>query len=303
MNPKVSVIISTKNSAAFIASCLSSLKSQTYDHIEVIVIDHPQTEDNTFQIAQQYADKVYKYGQERCSQRNYGARHARGKYILIIDSDMELSPAVISACVAKMESDGELRGLIIPEESFGRGFWAQCKKLEKSFYLGVGWIEAARFFRLNDFRRVGGYNEQLIMGEDWDLSQRIGRLGRFGRVTEFIYHNEGHINLLSTLRKKIYYARIFKKYAYATRQQSDFDHQSSVWQRFGLFFSQPRKLFARPWIGLGLIFMKTAELGAGALTIIFSDPRLGFQLLLKRSWELIANSFNYIYQSARSFLF
>lgn len=303
MNPKVSIIISTKNSAEMIAGCLASIKAQTYENIEIIVVDHPLTVDHTFQIAQRYTDKVFKHGEERCSQRNYGASIARGKYLLIIDSDMELSPGVVAACVSQMGADRELAGVVIPEESFGQGFWAQCKKLERSFYLGVDWIEAARFFRREDFITIGGYNEQLIMGEDWDLAQRLSGLGKTGRIIEFIYHNEGRIDLIKTLKKKLYYAGIFKKYAFHTQSSADFSRQSSVWQRYGLFFSQPGKLMANPALGIGMLFMKTCELGAGAVAIIISDPWLGFRLLVNRSRELLVNSVNYIYYLAIGWLF
>lgn len=303
MSPKVSIIISTKNSADVIANCLSSIKSQTYDNIEIIVVDHPQTTDNTFQISQQYTEKVFKYGVERCPQRNFAVQKAEGKYLLVIDSDMELSPQVVEACVAKMENNSRLAGVIIPEESFGQGFWAQCKKLERSFYLGIDWIEAARFFRRADFQKIGGYNEKLVMGEDWDLSQRISQLGQTGRITEFIYHNEGQISLIKTLQKKLYYAQIFKQYAQHTQAQSDFDNQSSVWQRYALFFAHPKKLFAKPWLGIGMLFMKTSELGAGALAIIISDPWLGIRLVYKRSRELLGNSFSWVVSSVKSLIF
>ena len=74
-----------------------------------------------------------------------------------------------------MREDG-VAAVVIPEESFGTGFWAQCKRLERSFYLGVIWMEAARFFRKTDFDTVHGYDESLVSGEDWDLAQRIARL-------------------------------------------------------------------------------------------------------------------------------
>ncbi len=59
---------------------------------------------------------------------------------------MELTPKVIELSVGKMTNDSAVQGVIIPEESFGIGFWAQCKALERSFYVGNDDVEGARFF-------------------------------------------------------------------------------------------------------------------------------------------------------------
>ena len=141
----VSIIIPTKNSSTTLGACLKSIKNQTYKNIELIVVDNNST-DETKVIAKKYTDKVFNKGPERSAQRNYGVKQSNGEYTLIIDSDMELSEKVVENCVKKIQSNTHIKAIIIPEESFGVGFWAQCKKLERSFYIGVDWIEAARFF-------------------------------------------------------------------------------------------------------------------------------------------------------------
>jgi glycosyltransferase involved in cell wall biosynthesis len=267
--PLVSVIVPTRNSAEFLDACLSSIKNQTYKNIEIIVVDNNST-DNTKEIAKKYTKNVFNKGPERSAQRNYGAKNAKGKYFLFIDSDMELTPKVVGDCVQKIQSDEKIKALIIPEKSVGIGFWAQCKALERSFYVGVDWLEAARFFEKNLFQKMGGFNENLISAEDWDLSQRVSTFGKKGRINNFIFHNEGRPSLIQTLSKKFYYAKFIKKYQIEQKKSSFFLKQSSIIDRYKLFFSQPKKLFKNPLVGIGMIFMKTCEFGFGGVGYIIS---------------------------------
>ena len=80
-NPLVSVIITTKNSSRTLETCLKSIKDQTYKNIELIVIDNNSI-DNTKEIAKKYTNKVFNYGPERSAQRNFGAKQAKGEYLL-----------------------------------------------------------------------------------------------------------------------------------------------------------------------------------------------------------------------------
>jgi len=263
-SPLVSVIVPTKNSAQFLDACLLSIQKQTYPNIELIVVDNFST-DATREIARKYTSAFFQIGPERSTQRNHGAKMASGEYVVFIDSDMIVSEHVISQCVEKMR-DPSIKGIIIPEESFGEGFWAQCKKLERSFYVGVDAIEAARFFRKVDFDDVGGYNESLISGEDWDLSDRIEMNGPLSRISEFIYHNEGHIRLMQTLKKKYYYAKMANAYLSESQNiPTAQKRRQGIIGRYWLFLSQPAKLFRNPIRGLGLLFMKTLEFGVGSI--------------------------------------
>lgn len=272
LKPIVSVIVPTKNSSATLDKCLDSIKNQTYPNIEIVVVDNFSTDD-TPKIAKKYTKKFYSKGPERSPQRNYAASKAEGKYVAIIDSDMILSPAVIAECVETIEASTKVAGVIIPEESFGEGFWAQCKKLERSFYVGVSYMEAARFFRKSDYLAAGGYDETMVSGEDWDLSQRIETRGTHGRIPSFIYHNEGHISLWKSIKKKFYYAEKFAKYKNSDAASSKVSQQTSVVGRYKLFFSNPKKLFKKPLLGVGMLFMKTCEFGFGAAGYLKSKVR------------------------------
>lgn len=262
--PVVSVIVPTKNSEKTLAECLQSVKNQTYKNIEIIVVDN-NSADDTKKIAKKFTDKVFNKGPERCTQRNYAVKQSTGDYVFIIDSDMKLSPKVVESCLKSINSNVENAGVIVPEESFGEGFWSQCKKLERSFYIGVPFMEAARFFRKDIYLKVGGYDEDMISGEDWDLSQRIEEIAKISRIDELIYHNEGRIALVKTLKKKYYYATMLSKYLKKTDATEKAGNQTSILLRYKLFFNQPKKLFQNPILGIGILFMKTAEFGFGGI--------------------------------------
>jgi glycosyltransferase involved in cell wall biosynthesis len=267
--PLVSIVIPTKNRPAMTAAAVRSAIAQTYDNVEVIVVDGNST-DNTREVCSDAGAKVIHFkeeGDHRCAQRNLGVEQAKGKYVLIMDSDMTLTENVVKECVEKMEGDPSIAGLVIPEESFGEGFWAQCKALEKKFYQGVPWMEAARFYPRELYLQLGGYNPALTSGEDWDLSQRASEHGRIDRVQAHINHDEGKITLWVTIKKKYYYATKFKEYKNKT-QSANVTAQTSIIKRYALFFAKPALIVTHPLQWLGMLVMKTGEFGAGATVII-----------------------------------
>ncbi|HUD20163.1 MAG TPA: glycosyltransferase [Patescibacteria group bacterium] len=263
MNTAVSVIITTRNEEKNIEACLNSIKRQSYNDIEIIVIDNNST-DATKSIAKRYTAKFFDKGPERSAQRNFGAGKATGTYLLFLDADMELTPRVIKECVMISEEKRKL-AVVIPEESFGVGFWATCKALERSFYLKVDYIEAARFFRKDIFEALEGYDESITGPEDYDLPQRVKELHgdqSIGRVSAHIRHNEGKLSLIGTMRKKYYYGKKMDRYKAKKENSQYLIKQASILNRYIIFFSNPLKLFRDPVVGLGMLFMKTSEMVA-----------------------------------------
>lgn len=267
--PLVSVIVTTKNEEKNIANCLESIKDQSYKHIEIIVVDN-NSSDMTKTIARKYSSHIFNKGPERSAQRNFGVEQANGSYVLFIDSDMVLSKDVVKESIEEITKRKELAAIIIPEESFGEGFWANCKKLERSFYLGVEWIEAARFFSRKAFCTLGGFNELMISGEDWELTQRIRERYSVGRINSFIYHNEGKLQLRDTIKKKYYYAKNIVPYLSERHGKSDIANQTNPIKRYALYFSDTKKLFQNPLISIGMFIMKTSEFSAGLVGYIFN---------------------------------
>ncbi|HEY9205830.1 MAG TPA: glycosyltransferase [Candidatus Methanoperedens sp.] len=259
----VSVIVPTKNSIDTIEMCLKSIKNQTYPHIEVIVVDN-YSEDNTADAARKYAAVFFK-GPERSAQRNHGAEKARGEYLVFIDSDMELNPKVIEECIYEISGAG-VGAVVIPEVSVGEGFWAHCKALERSCYLGDETIEAARFFEKNIFLRMGGYDETMDGGgEDWDLPHRVKKAGyKIGRIDSLILHHEGKLRLLRTMKKKYYYAKTIRNYI---RKNPEMAKKQLVLIR-PAYIRHWRRLIRDPIHAAGFMFMKICEFSAGGAGLV-----------------------------------
>lgn len=252
--PKViiSVIIATRNESKNIQRLLDSLRQQTFPNREIILVDNFST-DNTTALAGRYTSLIYLKGPERSAQRNFGAKKATGKYLLFLDADMALSENVLTACVNSAESHPEA-AVIIPEESRSRGFFGRIKKLEKRIYQNQPLIESPRFLTRKLFMKLGGYDQSLIAGEDWDLTQRIRKTTKIVRIKYPLFHHE--TSFFKELSHKIYYIRNI--YRYAQKNPVVFKQQSNF-QRIKIIFNKPEMLLNDIPATIGLLFIKAFE--------------------------------------------
>ncbi len=258
--PLISIIIPTKNSASTIDSCLKSIKTQTYKNIEIIIVDN-HSKDTTLKRARKYTSRTYLKGQERSEQRNYGALKAKGEYLAWFDSDMQITPHVISECVERITSDHDIKALIIPERSIGKGFWANCRALEKTCYLGDQAIEAIRFIDRQTFSEINGFSANFISGEDWNITHKVRQKGyAIGRIKSYVNHREGSLKLSQDIKKKYYYATKSLPYI-QTHIRKPLDIIRFVLRP--AFFRNWRYLFTDPLHTSGLLIMKTCEFSAG----------------------------------------
>ena len=84
---KFSIIVPAHNSGKTIRKALESVKNQSYQDYELIVICDDCT-DTTKRIAKEYTDKVYEVNYHKSSlTRNVGLDNAKGDWILFLDSD------------------------------------------------------------------------------------------------------------------------------------------------------------------------------------------------------------------------
>lgn len=255
-NTTVTFVVPTKNAERTIAACVRSLRQQAHPHVEIVLVDNHST-DRTCALAAEYVDQIIVAGPERCAQRNIGAAVSTGEIVVFVDADMVLEPTIAGEA-ADLIGNGEFDALVLPEQAFGENFFASCRGLEKRLYLGDASVEAARAIRRTMFDKVGGWDETLTAGEDWDLSDRLSEAGcRMGRTTGQVWHDEGTVKLRSQFKKKRYYGTWVAEFVSRGGASGHLARTSLI--------SQPRLLLAEPAKTAGLVTLKVVE-AAGLAT-------------------------------------
>ncbi len=268
----VSIIIPTKNSSEFLSNCLSSIESQTYPNIQLIIVDGGST-DKTLEICKKFNAKVFIYKPkvekgvfDAPHKRNFGVAKAKGKFVYYVDADMELPRNLINEAVKKCNEGFD--ALIIAEDSFGIGVWAKAKNLERRCYWGDDSVEAPRFFKKSVWQKVGGLDISIGGGgDDWDLYQKILEKGyKVGRTKNTVKHNEGNLKISKLIKKRFMYGRETVKYIKKRPHaaiSSYFPLRMSYIRHWKMFLSRPFDTGA-------FLIMRTSEYLAGGAGVLYS---------------------------------
>src|SRR5439155_14272933 len=119
--PKLSVTIITKNEAADIGAALASVAFAD----ERIVIDSHSTDD-TVAIARQHTDRVIvRDWAGYVDQKNYAASQASHDWILSLDADERVTPALADEIAATLGGSPSYQGYRIPRVTWHLGRWVR----------------------------------------------------------------------------------------------------------------------------------------------------------------------------------
>lgn len=260
MSPPVGVVVPTRNSSRTLQACLQSLRDQSL-RPTIVVVDNHST-DGTLDIAHQLADVVDVAGPERSAQRNRGAALLGDVEVVgFIDSDMVVEPLVVEQAVVALRAHGG--AVVVPEHTVGRGFVAKVRAFERAQYVGSSTVEAARFFRREVFAAVGGFDEDLHAGEDWDLALRVAAAGTpVGRTSGCIWHDEGYVGYLAHCAKKGRYAIGLRQFLCKHGEAG----RSVLLDR--PYLRRPWSLLRHPILGSGLVLLKGGEAAAVSATLL-----------------------------------
>lgn len=175
---------------------------------------------------------------------------------MFVDADMELSPGLIQECITLTKKKMFPPIVTAYEIAVGYTFWGKAISLEKNCYNSAGWLLAARLFPRRYFLQLGGYDTNLIAGEDWDITVRFQEQGFPFVITEkaFVYHHEANAHLFHMLKKELYYIEQMDKYA--KKHPFAFSFQGSLLYRSFIWIRSWKKLLPHPIYTSAFLFYK-----------------------------------------------
>jgi glycosyltransferase involved in cell wall biosynthesis len=183
-DPIVSVIIPCYNGEAFLKETIESALAQSYQRVEVIVVDDGST-DGSAEIAQAYPIRYIRQpNRGLTASRNLGIRESSGSYVVFLDADDRLMPGAIETGLRVLAQHPEC-AMTVGDHLFvsaDGSYLASSGKtcLLSSHYealLKSNFIEmiSSVLFRRSIFDEVGGFNTELRVAEDYELYLRIAR--------------------------------------------------------------------------------------------------------------------------------
>jgi len=122
---KISVIINTYNAEKHLERVLKAVQ----DFDEIIVCDMEST-DTTLRIAQQFASRIITFPKGRHTivepARNFAIQHASHPWILVVDADEIVTPALKDYLYQQIKSADCPSGIYIPRKNYFMGKFMHC---------------------------------------------------------------------------------------------------------------------------------------------------------------------------------
>ena len=190
---EITVVIPTYNRYILLKRALRSVFAQTYRVTEVIVVDDGSSDDTAL-ISKDFPSITYLYQQNRgvSAARNLGVANANSPWIAFLDSDDEWLEEKLEKQVAFHKESEELCVSYTDEHWIRNG---SCVKIPKKFHKkgesvfleNLSYCNIAPSSTLIErafFQNMGGFDESLVVCEDYDLWLRILLKHKMGLLKE-----------------------------------------------------------------------------------------------------------------------
>lgn len=196
--PLVTVLMPIFNGAKYLPQALESVQSQTYQNIEILLINDGST-DGSDEIIENFAQiekkavVIHKQNTGLIDTLNVGLNAANGYWIARLDADDIAHPTRIGRQVAAVSY---ARGIVLVGSDFstlneesltikryrlpsGHRQLAKRLRLLKSFF-----PHSSAMFHAGAAHSVGGYETSAVYNEDWDLWLRLSEHGQVMSIPE-----------------------------------------------------------------------------------------------------------------------
>jgi len=212
--PMVSVVIPCYNYGRYLLEAIDSILSQTWNDLEIVVVDDGSDDQETKNIIESIDDPRIQIVKQKNlklpAARNRGILNSKGKYICCLDADDKLEPTYIEKCLFKIET-----GHLDVCGCWQKNFENENRILKPPVFaletlLKSNCMINAAVYRRTLWETVGGYDEKMTDGyEDWDFWIRVAGKGATAEIIPeplFLYRKHGRSMIDHSIEKhdKIY---------------------------------------------------------------------------------------------------
>lgn len=176
-DPLISIVIPLFNGKDFIARALNSILSQTYTHVQIIVVDDGSTDIGVSFIKENYpqVELIIQKNAGVASARNAGIKHSKGSLVAFLDQDDEWLPTKLQSQWQWLKTDPYCAFVTcnqLYKYKEGTVFPANFKKnllLEEH----RSFVPSALLIRKHALVAVDMFDEKLEVSSDFDLIRKL----------------------------------------------------------------------------------------------------------------------------------
>ncbi len=226
----VSVIIPSHNREKYLERSVRSVLNQTYDNIEVIIIDDNSIDntENLINLLQQ-EDKRILYIRHETNKgaqaaRNTGIYASKGEWIAFLDSDDEWLPKKIEK---QLSYASEFDASVVYSEAYLRDDNLQNNEMKlfgippfsgdiyKNLLANPGPMYQGLLVRKSCFEKISYLDETIVSYQEWDTSIKLAKYYNFIFIAEplYIYYKNINNSISTDIKRDIQgYLQILTKY-------------------------------------------------------------------------------------------
>ena len=185
--PLVSVVLPCFNYGAFVTKAVNSVLAQTFQDLEIIVVEGGSTDTTTRKIVAGLRRPKMRvlFRDSPClvgDNRNFGILHARGKYICCLDADDILEPTYLEKALFLLETGGyDILSTSVKRFGADDGGYGVLANPDLSDMLEGNHVSTCAVFRRAMWQQAGGFKDtgpdMPFVNEDWRFWVRLAALG------------------------------------------------------------------------------------------------------------------------------